>query len=648
MAVPGIIELITAAAATAALAAVVLTGGKTLRGDSRLALYAVIVLALLRSLGGALLHSGLLSHPASAWLGSLQGYISALMPFSWGFFAYVYFKNLERRELAQAGRGSLFLAGNLPQRIYFKDRDLRYVSANEAFAESIGRPLEELAGKTDFDLYPAELAEVYRQEDSRVLTKGQPETRFEREDGDPATRLVEVSRMPIRDEEGDVAGLLGVITDIDRGHDGGQTLRPFERQQTAILDSMSELVVYLDLLHNILWANRAAADACGLRRDELQGRKCYRVWWDRDDPCPDCHADVAAETGQPQDSEVTGDDERAWAVTYYPVVGPGEKAVATVEVAEEITQRKQAAQTAAHLAAVVQASDDAIIGLSPDGKIRSWNAGAESIFGYNPQKARGRCIAEVVPEEHEESLREVLQRAAGGESIQHFEVPALPSRGHPLNVSLTFSPIFDDHGRVTGISAIGRDITEQVQLREELRKLSLVDNLTDLHNRRGFFHLGNQQLKVAARTGSPVMLLFADVDGMKRINDELGHQAGDQALIETARVLERTFRGSDIIARIGGDEFAVLAVDAPAGSEGEVQDRLRQSLTEQNAAAERPFTLSLSEGWALYDPDNPRTIDELLAEADARMYEHKRARTEYSSVADREVGLRRPQAGEGR
>lgn len=168
--------------------------------------------------------------------------------------------------------------------------------------------------------------------------------------------------------------------------------------------------------------------------------------------------------------------------------------------------------------------------------------------------------------------------------------------------------------------AIGRH-----QMQEELRSLSLIDDLTGLNNRRGFLLLAQQQLKMATRTKRPLLLLVADVDKLKAINDTLGHQEGNLALIDTARVLTGTFRESDIIARLSGDEFAALAIEAGADNTAAMTTRLQERLKARNAQADRRYTLSLSVGVALYDATHASSIEELMARADASMYEQKSA-----------------------
>ena len=139
-----------------------------------------------------------------------------------------------------------------------------------------------------------------------------------------------------------------------------------------------------------------------------------------------------------------------------------------------------------------------------------------------------------------------------------------------------------------------------------LRELALVDELTGLHNRRGFLVLAEKQLQIARRTGRPDLLLFIDLDGMKRINDELGHEAGDAALRRTAAVLHAAFRASDIIARFGGDEFVVLCPNTGPEAAASLLQGLEQHVGDANAGASATWRLSLSAGYAAFDPETSR------------------------------------------
>jgi two-component system, cell cycle response regulator len=163
------------------------------------------------------------------------------------------------------------------------------------------------------------------------------------------------------------------------------------------------------------------------------------------------------------------------------------------------------------------------------------------------------------------------------------------------------------------------------QLQRELVNLSLTDELTGLNNRRGFFTLAERQLKLSRRRGQGLVVVLADLDGLKQINDRFGHAEGDRALIATAQVLTATFRDVDIIARLGGDEFAVVVVDADESLEEALRARLLRQIEARNAREEAAYTLSLSVGTARQPVRKPRTIDDLLARADEALYRVKRS-----------------------
>jgi len=158
---------------------------------------------------------------------------------------------------------------------------------------------------------------------------------------------------------------------------------------------------------------------------------------------------------------------------------------------------------------------------------------------------------------------------------------------------------------------------------EALLALSLIDELTGLYNRRRFFVLTEQYLKLSVRTKKGLLLLFIDMDNLKWINDHHGHNEGDQALINLANILKKTFRESDIIARIGGDEFVVLSESTDENGET-VLTRLYENIKDYNAKRSQRYTLSISVGTTQFDPKYPISIDELLFKADALMYAQKR------------------------
>jgi two-component system cell cycle response regulator len=170
---------------------------------------------------------------------------------------------------------------------------------------------------------------------------------------------------------------------------------------------------------------------------------------------------------------------------------------------------------------------------------------------------------------------------------------------------------------------------ERKRTEETIMEMAYQDPLTGLPNRRGFSVLAQLQLKIANRKKRNLLLLFADLDDLKSINDKLGHHEGDRALIETADLLRETFRSSDIIARVGGDEFVVLAIESSKKCSEVLTDHLQKKTDTYNMKNNRPYRLSMSVGMVQYNPEYPCSIDDLINKADKLMYKQKHSNRKF-------------------
>ncbi len=188
----------------------------------------------------------------------------------------------------------------------------------------------------------------------------------------------------------------------------------------------------------------------------------------------------------------------------------------------------------------------------------------------------------------------------------------------------TFSPVRDRRGTITAVAVISKDITDYKAMEEKLHVLSITDALTGFFNRRGFYALAEQQLKLARRQKKKMYMLYADQDNLKEINDTWGHHEGDAALVDIAAIFKECFRDSDVIARIGGDEFAVIPIVAKGENIETILARFIKQIDDFNGRGKRNYKLSLSFGVACYDPLSPFSVDELIRKADETMYEQKR------------------------
>jgi diguanylate cyclase (GGDEF)-like protein/PAS domain S-box-containing protein len=249
------------------------------------------------------------------------------------------------------------------------------------------------------------------------------------------------------------------------------------------------------------------------------------------------------------------------------------------------------------------------------------------MFGYSSEEALGQPITIIMPDRFRQAHKKGIDRffATGRSKIvgKNYEACALKKNRSEFPVELSLSSWKQD-GDVY-FTGIIRDITKRRKLEDRLRASSLTDELTGLLNRRGFITLSEKQLQISKRYRKHFSILFLDLNDMKTINDAFGHKTGDLALTDAANILKKTFRSSDIIARIGGDEFTVLMVESqnPDIQKHAVENILR-NVRIHNNKMKRSYRLSFSIGIASFDPENPCSIDDLLVRADTLMYENKK------------------------
>jgi diguanylate cyclase (GGDEF)-like protein/PAS domain S-box-containing protein len=222
------------------------------------------------------------------------------------------------------------------------------------------------------------------------------------------------------------------------------------------------------------------------------------------------------------------------------------------------------------------------------------------------------------PDTARERRKQAEKVLSGGKPVRFVDIR------NSRYIDQVIYPVCDDRGEVARLAFFGADITQRREMEKELEAMALSDQLTGLYNRRGFFTLAPRELKRAERSAKGLLLFFADVDGLKEINDRFGHEEGDRALSAAAKILTQTFRGSDVISRIGGDEFAVLVTDTDETLMEKMLLRLYRLINNFNGRKAARYKLAISIGHAFCNPRNPATLDELISQADQRMYRMKK------------------------
>jgi diguanylate cyclase (GGDEF)-like protein/PAS domain S-box-containing protein len=317
-----------------------------------------------------------------------------------------------------------------------------------------------------------------------------------------------------------------------------------------------------------------------------------------------------------------------------------------LELAEQL-QRQLAFTTA-----ITNSLGEGLYTLDHEGRFMMVNPAAERMLGWQEAELIGRYVYEIIPGQVATSVggsdknESVMKFMRSGKTTRDEHALWSQRDGTQFATSYSAAPIITD-GQAVGAVVVFRDTTKVRQatlllarqarqlasshaklehVLAEVQALALTDELTGLYNRRGFLTLAAQQMKVTKRTKHALGLIFIDLDGLKGINDHYGHQVGNDAIVMAARMLTATFRDSDIIARFGGDEFVVLAMDSDAQDADQVYQRIETQCAQYNQQENSIYQLSMSMGIAYSTIEQPYLLDELLEQADAQMYLHKQAK----------------------
>lgn len=284
------------------------------------------------------------------------------------------------------------------------------------------------------------------------------------------------------------------------------------------------------------------------------------------------------------------------------------------------------------------AFDYAVIGMalvSPEGRWLRVNQSLSQIVGYGEDELlRTDFQAITHRDDLGRDLAEVYRMVTGEILTFQLEKRFIHKHGHEMWTSTSASLVRDAEDRPLHFIFQIQDITERKRAEAAIHTLSLVDELTGLYNRRGFMAFSEQHLNSVHRSEKGLAIVYADLDDLKQINDCFGHTEGDRTLIKTAELFKETFRSSDVIGRLGGDEFTVLAAVDPDGGVEELLARLERKVADYNQLKITPYKISISIGVAALKPGQYRSMEELLVEADKAMYQNKRARKTRPSVVE--------------
>ena len=424
--------------------------------------------------------------------------------------------------------------------------------------------------------------------------------------------------------------------DITRRKAIEEELWKSEARFKALFRSAPVGIAFVDVEGRVIENNSALDLMLGFGKDELLGRH-FSSYSHTEDRAAD--GDLFQELLQGKREsyrlakrDLRKDGSTIWVLLSVALVRGSDKNVQyIIRLNEDITERKRAEE------AVIKSRDfyrtlmdelpNPIRLADTDGKCDYFNRAWLDYTGRRPDQELGDGWRENIHPDDGERVRTLCQNSFKAQRPFMVEYRLRHAEGGFRWVVESGNPYRGIDGRFAGYISSCLDIHERKALQDTLETISVSDDLTGLLNRRGFFTLAQQQIKLVNRTKRRLFLIYGDIDGLKQVNDTLGHAAGDLMLVETARLLREVFRESDIIARLGGDEFAVLMTeDSNTPDTAVVLYRLRESIRVHNERAPGGPPISLSIGLQVYEPGNPSSFDKLISQADALMYEEKKVK----------------------
>jgi diguanylate cyclase (GGDEF)-like protein/PAS domain S-box-containing protein len=394
-----------------------------------------------------------------------------------------------------------------------------------------------------------------------------------------------------------------------------RTLSPTEAFGLGVLDSAGHVVFMNDDLAHLF----------GQDATDLIGQDIMRLVDERQRPAARKALRQANRTGRVGAATwwMRSDGQRAFEIALQPRPLSGDDGRQLyVVVAKAKAQRHRSVQRQAMLASIAEECDEAIIGTGTDEVIEIWNHAAEELFGWDEKEALGAPLAMLVPHDREREAAELLARAWAGEVIRRVETVRVCKHGSRVEVSVSLAPLRDSGGRVTGVSQVIRDITQQKASERALAHQAMHDHLTGLPNRSLLEDRMAHALERCRREGQSIGVMFFDLDHFKTVNDTAGHDVGDKLLRAVGARLRQSVRSVDTVARMGGDEFVVLCEDVSDDAQLDVVvSHIMGTFSEPVVLADRQLWVSVSAGVVCGGPSS--SVAQLLSQADAAMYQAK-------------------------
>ena len=503
------------------------------------------------------------------------------------------------------------------------DLEGNFIRINQAWSDTLGYPLEEIQKRKFLDfVHPDDMAatleaisKLGKQEIVQDFTN-----RYRAKDG--TYRDIEWRSHP----KGDL--IYAAARDVTKRNAELEKLSAEHKQMLSIFDSMHAFIYAIDMnTYEILFVNKFGVDLYG----DIQGKICWKeISANQQGPCVFCTKDELLQNlplHKSVEREYYNEVTKKWySCTDSAIVWTDDRIV-KLHVAYDITERKKAEEQNQFISAVMMNIFDSVIITDTKQIITYVNKGTEELFGYQSEELIGQSVDILSADPNAQQINRELYQAVSNGNIYWGEELFFRKDRSTFFCEYKVAPINGADGLPHAYVGTQRDITERREKLKEIEYLSFHDYLTGLYNRR---YLEDAIARLDIERNLPFAIIVIDVNGLKRVNDTYGHEAGDQFIKTVADILKTSCRADDIIARTGGDEFVIILPNTSAAQAESIKKNINDLASK---AALTSGTLSLAVGYAvktIADSD----IKEVMKEADNKMYQDKIA---YKSKEPQEI-----------
>ncbi len=516
-----------------------------------------------------------------------------------------------------------------PIRIFWKDKHLNYLGCNTLFARDANeKSPDDIIGKNDFQLSWKEQAELYRNDDQKVLESGIPKLFFEEPQTTPDGKKVwlRTSKIPLYNPTGETIGILGMYEDITDEKGAEEALHESRAQLETIFNTEPECVKIVDPRGKLMQMNPAGLSM--LEADTLETAKMYSltdfVLPEHRAPFIDLHKRVMeGESGSVTFEMVGLKGTHRWLETHAtPMRDAKGNIIALLGVTRDVTQRLESENELRKRTQAIEQSPNSIIITDFKANIEYVNTAFIENTGYTLEEVIGKNPRFLKSGKTPSHAYDAMWTALVNQQKWQGEFINKRKDGSEYIYSINIAPVIDESGKTTHYIAIEEDISEQKQTQEKIHYLANFDVLTGLPNRIQMNELLNYTLSLAKRNEGKFAIMFLDLDHFKDINDTLGHHIGDILLIDLAKRLTGVLREEDTVSRMGGDEFVILLPKIDPYGITQVAQKLLETIAQPFLIDRHELSVTASIGIALYPADGEE-IDVLSKNADLAMYRAK-------------------------